>query len=217
LHHWLKRAAMIVAVLAGAGAAAAGPEPLRGRVVGVADGDTLTVLTPQNRQVKVRLDQIDAPERGQAYGARAKQSLSGMVHNREVRVEVSGKDRYGRTLGVVRAGDVNVNARLVATGAAWAYRDHLKDDRLLGLEQDARKARRGLWAQPSSQITAPWDYRAEARGDAPAAAQTRGACAKRTCSVMTSCAEARRALRQCRLPHLDKDGDGVPCESLCPG
>jgi hypothetical protein len=133
-----------------------------------------------------------------------------------VRVKVSGQDRYGRTIGDVRAGEVDVNARMVREGAAWAYRDYLKDKRMLTLESDARAARRGLWALPQEQIEAPWDWRAERRNTSPRV-RTTAACAKRTCSVMTSCAEARTALRQCALPQLDADGDGVPCESLCRG
>jgi endonuclease YncB( thermonuclease family) len=212
-----RRLALAAALIAALGLAAArtpGPNQLTGRVVGVSDGDTLTLVTSARTQVKVRLDQIDAPESGQPWGARSKQALSGLVHAKTVRVKVSGQDRYGRSIGTVRAGEVDVNERMVREGAAWAYRDYLKDKRLLTVERDARTARRGLWALPQDQIEAPWDWRAERRA-ASARTPTTTACAKRTCSVMTSCAEAKTALRQCALPHLDADRDGVPCESLC--
>ena len=216
MHPWIKRAGLLMALALGVGLAGAGPAPerLTGKVVGVADGDTLTVLTPEKREVKVRLDQIDAPERGPAHGTRSRQSLNRMVRDRQVQVEVSGRDRYGRTVGTVRTGGTNVNAAMVQQGDAWAYRDYLRDPNLLRLEQNARSAKRGLWAQPAGQITSPWEYRSDQRTARPTA---RSACAKRTCSVMTSCAEARRHLRQCALPSLDADGDGTPCESLCKG
>jgi endonuclease YncB( thermonuclease family) len=214
LHRRLVLAAALLAALGLAAARTPGPDQLTGRVVGVSDGDTLTLLTNGRTQVKVRLDQIDAPESGQPWGARSKQALSGLVQARTVRVKVSGEDRYGRTVGAVRVGDVEVNERMVRDGAAWAYRDYLKDKRLLAVERDARTARRGLWSMPQDQIEAPWDWRADRRGGS-APTRTTAACVKRTCSVMTSCAEARMALRQCALPRLDADGDGVPCESLC--
>lgn len=210
------------------GAAPTGPA-LTGRVVGVSDGDTLTLLTPDRVRHKVRLDQIDAPESGQPWGADARRRLSSAVFNRTVTVRSSGKDRYGRTLGRVEAGGTDVNAAMVRDGAAWAYRQYLTDRRMIRLEADARNADRGLWALPDSQTTPPWEWRAAKRADArsptPAPAPgseapgRRGAgfsCGpKRLCSQMSSCEEARFHLKQCRTPRLDSDADGVPCESLC--
>ena len=220
MHQWFKRAALALALLVGADASVAtAAETLRGRVVGVADGDTLTVLTPQRREVKVRLDEIDAPENGQDWGTRSQQNLSRMACGRTVQVDVSGQDRYGRSIGRVRSGGVDVNAAQVRQGAAWAYRDYQKDRQLLVLERDARAARRGLWAMPLDQITPPWEYRAERRQASAARATPRptASCAKRTCTQMSSCAEARTQMKQCALPGLDSDGDGTPCESLCRG
>ena len=92
--------------------------PITGKVVGVSDGDTITVLTPAKESVKVRLYGIDAPESKQAFGARAKQELSGLVFGKAVRVEVVDKDRYGRTVGRVFVGDVDVNLEMVRRGFA---------------------------------------------------------------------------------------------------
>lgn len=215
------RTLLLAAVLALSTAAAAPTSPvLTGRVVGVSDGDTLTLLTPDRVQHKVRLDQIDAPESGQPWGAAAKQRLSAAVFQKTVTVRSSGQDRYGRTLGRVQADGADVNAALVRDGAAWAYRQYLTDRRILTLESDARSAGRGLWSLPAAQTTPPWEWRAAQRGPSrPAPRQSTASgysCgAKRYCKQMSSCEEARFHLRQCGLSRLDADGDGMPCEALC--
>lgn len=201
------------------GAAPAGT--LAGRVVGIGDGDSLTLLTPARTQLKVRLDGVDAPETGQPWGADSKRVLNRRVFGREVSVTSTGRDRYGRTLGVVSADGAEVNAALVRGGAAWAYRQYLDDDRLIRLEREARAARRGLWALPPEQTTPPWDWRASRRAQAAGARERTPVAwrcgAKRSCAAMTSCAEARFHLDQCAAPALDGDGDGTPCEALCRG
>ena len=90
-------------------------DELRGRVVGVADGDTLTVLDAWRQQIKVRLAEIDAPEKAQPYGQRSKQALSGLCYGREAIIDNKGRDRYGRTIGRVRCGGVDVNAEQMST------------------------------------------------------------------------------------------------------
>ena len=127
-----------------------------------------------------------------------------------------------------RCGGTDVNAALVAAGAAWVYRQYAKDPRLFALEAEARAAQRGLWALPEAQRTPPWEWRREkreggtqaARAGRPAAAppaHTTGfSCdGKTTCSQMTSCGEAQYHLRQCGNSRLDRDGDGIPCEAIC--
>jgi micrococcal nuclease len=84
-----------------------------GKVVSVSDGDTLMLLTPEQRQIKVRLVEIDASEKSQAYGQRSKQSLSDLVFGKQVRVEQQDRDRYGRVVGRVYAGGLDVNAEQV--------------------------------------------------------------------------------------------------------
>lgn len=186
-------------------------DTLTGRVVAVADGDTLTLLTAGNQQVKVRLAGIDAPELRQPYGQKAKQALSDWAFGKTARVESPGPDKYGRTLGTVFVGAVNVNAALIEQGAAWVYRKYSHDPYLLTLESQAQAAKRGLWVLPLDQRCPPWDWR-------------RGVCtverppncgAQRTCKEMSSCEEARRYLNECGLTRLDGDKDGTPCEALC--
>ena len=132
---------------------------LTGRVVGVTDGDTLTMLTPQRRQLTIRLVEIDAPEGGQPWGDRSKQALSQLVFSRDVRVVESGKDQYGRTLGRIYVGAMDVNAEMVRNGSAWAYRQYLTDRSLLAVEEAAKNAKRGLWSMSANQIVAPWEWR----------------------------------------------------------
>lgn len=141
-------------------AQAASAEELRGRVVGITDGDTLTLLTEQREQVRIRLAEIDTPERGQPYGTRARQSLSDLAFGKAVRVVVEDTDRYRRTVGRVYAGPQDINAEMVRRGAAWVYRRYSHDPALLRLEQAARAERRGLWALPEMERIPPWEWRA---------------------------------------------------------
>lgn len=102
--------------------ASAEPQYISGRVVGIADGDTLTVLTPAQEQVKVRLAEIDAPEKAQAFGQVAKKSLSDLAYAKTVEVRVVTTDRYGRTVGAVTVEGQDINRLQVERGMAWAYR-----------------------------------------------------------------------------------------------
>jgi endonuclease YncB( thermonuclease family) len=139
-------------------------ETLLGRVVAIHDGDTLTLLTPERRQVRVRLHAVDTPESRQPYGMRARQELADLTFSRDVRVEVEDTDRYGRTVGQVWVGALNVNAELVYRGAAWVYRQYNRDPTLLALEKEAREAQRGFWAMPRSERMPPWVWRRQQRG-----------------------------------------------------
>ena len=134
-------------------------ETLAGRVVGVHDGDTLTLLVEGNRQVKVRLAGIDAPELSQPYGQKAKQALSALAFGQEARIDSAGPDKYGRTLGTVYIGSINVNAALVSQGVAWVYRQYPHNAALDGLESGARNSGAGLWALPANQRVPPWEWR----------------------------------------------------------
>jgi endonuclease YncB( thermonuclease family) len=134
----------------------AGPLPAAeyaGRVTSISDGDTLALLVPDGasyRQVKVRLGEIDTPESRQPYGERAKQTLSDLAFGKQARVVVQDTDRYGRTVGRVYVGGTDVNAEMIRQGAAWAYRQYLKDQSLLRLEAEAKAAKRGLWGLPEA-------------------------------------------------------------------
>ena len=148
-----KRASTLFLVLLLATFAASGcrrrpnREPFQGKVVGISDGDTITVLDGTTR-VKVRLNGIDCPERAQAFGARARQLTSELAFGRPVTVRPFGKDRYGRVLGdVVLPGGRVLNEELVAAGMAWHYTRYSKDATLAGLERRAREAGLGVWSE----------------------------------------------------------------------
>lgn len=134
-------------------------EQLSGHVVGVHDGDTITVLTADKRSLRTRLVEIDAPESDQPYGMRAKQALSGLIFDKQVVIEVSGIDRYGRTLGRVFRDGMDINAEMVRLGYAWVYRRYVTDETLFDLEGAARAAKRGLWSLPLRDQVPPWEWR----------------------------------------------------------
>ena len=132
-------------------------ETLEGKVVKIADGDTLTLLTSSNQQVKVRLAGIDTPERKQPFGNKAKQALSSLAFQKQALIEAETKDRYGRTVGVVFVNGQNVNAELVKQGMAWVYRKYNKDMDLYELESRAKKEKLGLWLDENP--IPPWEWR----------------------------------------------------------
>lgn len=215
------------------------------RVVGVHDGDTLTCLTTAKQQIKVRLAEIDTPESKQPYGNRAQQSLAAMVFSKDVRLDVQDTDRYGRRVARVYQGNTDVNAEQVRQGAAWVYRQYLKDRSLLDLEAQAEAQKRGLWALPEAERVPPWEWRRVARdqrqdaqageGEPPAAVPPKrptsfsqfggsdGASVAgsfsctplKACRQMTSCAEAKYQLQHCGNSRIDGDHDGIPCEAIC--
>ena len=128
---------------------------LDGWVVEVADGDTLTVLDAQKKQHKIRLLGIDAPEKAQPFGQKSKESLSGLAFQKQVQVRSSKQDRYGRTVGQVFVGNMDVCLEQVKLGMAWHYktyqREQSPEDRVLydRAESQAREQRVGLWQDPS--------------------------------------------------------------------
>jgi endonuclease YncB( thermonuclease family) len=143
-------AAVLLAVNSAAWADLSGP------VIAILDGDTVDILV-NNRPVRIRLAQIDAPEKKQAFGTRSRQALSEMVFRQVVTVVESGPDRYGRTVGTVFVAGANVNAAMVNQGMAWAYRQYVTDRSIIQLEEQARAARRGLWVDPAP--VEPWLFR----------------------------------------------------------
>ena len=128
-----------------------------GKVVGVSDGDTITVLK-DNKPIKVRLSGVDCPESHQAFGAAAKKFTSDQCFGAVVKVNDYGKDRYGRAIAEVILPDGrSLNRELIKAGYAWHYKQYSKDRSLTALEAEARNERRGLWADAHS--VAPWDFR----------------------------------------------------------
>ncbi|MEQ1638563.1 MAG: thermonuclease family protein [Methylococcales bacterium] len=191
-------------------------ETLEGRVIAITDGDTITVLSTDKQQVKVRLDSIDSPEKKQAFGTAAKKALSDMVFNKQVVIESSKIDRYGRTVGTIWVDGLLVNLEMVKTGMAWVYRKYATNQAYYDAEEIAKSDKVGLWSQPNQ--VPPWDFRhGGVKNIQPQNTQQIGAACqgKRYCTQMLSCDEAKYYLNGCGLNSLDKDGDGVPCESLC--
>lgn len=193
-----------------------------GKVIAIADGDTFTFLTADKRQIKVRLAEIDTPERAQPFDARARQALADLIFAQKVRVVEADTDRYGRLVGHVYVGDLHVNRQLVREGMAWVYRQYMKDSTLLLDEQEARAAKRGLWYLPNTEQVPPWEWRKGVKAkDEPSSGKQRKALqgftceGKSRCSEMTSCEEAVFYLNECGVSSLDRDKDGIPCESLC--
>jgi endonuclease YncB( thermonuclease family) len=146
---------LLIPVLALA-AQAAWAQVYSGTVMKVADGDTLTMLVDR-KQVKVRLLEIDAPELHQAFGQRSKESLGEMCAGQPATVRSTGRDKYGRTLGRVDCAGVDANAEQVRRGMAWVYDRYVTDRSLYALQNEARAAHTGLWAD--QEPTAPWLYR----------------------------------------------------------
>ena len=142
-------------------------ETLTGRVVGIADGDTLTLLDATKTQHKIRLAGIDSPEKGQAFGEHCKKSLSDLVYDRVVAVESSKFDRYGRQIGKVFVDSGDVNLEQILRGCGWHYKKYQNEqsleDRLAynAAEVSARAGRVGLWTDRAP--VAPWEWRKTSR------------------------------------------------------
>jgi endonuclease YncB( thermonuclease family) len=132
---------------------------ITGKVIGIMDGDTFKLLTKDSTTVKVRLANIDCPEKKQPFSSKAKQLVSEAIFSKKVTVQVLKKDRYRRLIANVFYGDsINLNHQLVKNGLAWHYVKYSKDTILQGLEDKARKDSVGLWADKNA--IAPWQWRA---------------------------------------------------------
>lgn len=136
---------------------AARQDEFSGRVVTVLDGDTMDVLR-DGREVRVRLDGIDAPESGQDFGPQAKQFMTDAALNRIVAVRGNEIDQYGRLIARVTADGRDLSLAAVEAGFAWQFVRHSKDPSLAAAETRAHAQRLGLWAQPNP--VPPWNYRA---------------------------------------------------------
>ena len=134
-------------------------------VVGVSGGDTIKVMGTHNKQMKIRLYGIDTPEKGQAFGKKAKHFTSGMVFGKIVEVDPVTVDSYGRTIARVYDTDgKSLNEELIRAGLAWVYTrycDWAICQEWESIEAEAREAKRGIWSEPNP--TAPWDFRRKKR------------------------------------------------------
>lgn len=142
-------------------------ETLAGRVVGVSDGDTITVLAADHETHKIRLAGIDAPEKAQPFGQRAKERLSDLVFGKSVAVEWSKRDRYQRIVGKVLIANQDAGLTLVTDGLAWHYKKYQKEQtpddqaRYAAAEEASRARHAGLWIDPDP--VPPWEWRARKR------------------------------------------------------
>lgn len=142
---------------------------LSGKVVRVADGDSITILDANSEQHRVRLSGIDAPERGQAFSRESKGTLSAAVSGKTVTVDWNKRDRYGRIIGKVILDGRDINLEQIKMGMAWHYKEYEREqdveDRSLYAQMEylAKRDKVGLWADNSS--VAPWDFRKSKRGN----------------------------------------------------
>lgn len=159
----LVSASLVALLCCGPGLAA----ELYGRVVGVSDGDTITVLDAEQVTHKIRLSGIDAPEKAQPFGERAKQQLSDWVYQATVRVIHDKTDRYGRIVGKVTLNGEDVNIQMVNAGLAWHYKAYVREQPALDrvtyrlAELNARRKPIGLWAD--AEPVPPWEWRRSKR------------------------------------------------------
>jgi micrococcal nuclease len=199
-------------------------EEFNAKVIAVMDGDTILVLR-EGKQIKVRLANIDAPEKAQEYGAESRQALLDMVLKKQVHVNSLAMDSYGRMVAEISVDGRSVNAEQVRRGMAWEYSHFHRNKHYLVLQSEARQARRGLWAQAENPLP-PEQWRKahpaaapapqqHAKPALPAAARDAACGSKHYCEQMSSCDEANFYLHQCGVKTLDGNGDGVPCDDLC--
>ena len=132
---------------------------LQGKAIHISDGDTLIVMNEQHHKYRVRLANIDCPEKRQPWGNKAKRALADLVGNRPVRVEWEKTDRYGRLIGTVYRDNQNINRRLVADGHCWVYTRYNRDEHLPDLQRQAQAARKGLWRLSEYDRIPPWEWR----------------------------------------------------------
>ena len=197
------------------------------KVIVVIDGDTLVVLH-NNAKVKIRMANIDAPEKDQPFGMQARQVMFGMVFKKQVHIDSVTVDKYGRTVALVTMNGLNINEEMVKRGMAWEY-SYYKPGRIyMALQSEAQQEHRGLWSQTNP--IAPWIWRRthpsvkwsspkhekKSKRHARIGVFNDSTCGgKKRCSQMGSCEEAYFYYTHCGLRSLDKSGEGVPCKQLC--
>lgn len=132
-------------------------EIITGKVVRISDGDTFVLLTANNKQVKIRLYGVDAPEKSQDFGTVSREYLGKLLQDMEIVVLSKGKDKFGRVIGLVSAGSVNVNEAMLKAGLVWHFKKYDANPAWASFEQKARAQRIGLWIQPNA--IPPWEFR----------------------------------------------------------
>ncbi len=130
---------------------------LKGKIIHISDGDTVHLLTDKKEKIKIRLNDIDAPESKQAFGNKSKENLKKYIYQKNVVVEYKNKDRYGRILGTIYLNNKDINLQQVKDGYAWVYRQYSKKSEYYKAEETARKMRIGLWFDKNP--IEPWEFR----------------------------------------------------------
>ncbi len=201
-------------------------------IIGVADGDTVTCLDNQRTQHKIRLAEIDAPEKKQEFGFQSKQSLSDLIFNKIVTINYEKKDRYNRIVGYIKKGTTDINQAQIKKGLAWFYEDYGQSDIYRQTQNLAKRNKIGLWS--GQNIIAPWDFRKgiktskepvksnlitqiKQKFDNMITGTIKNTydCDYKFCKNIASCDEAMYLLNVCGFKKLDKDNDGKPCENVC--
>jgi endonuclease YncB( thermonuclease family) len=185
-------------------------------VVAVLDGDT--VLVRRNGSLmKIRLAEIDAPEKAQTFGPASRNTLMEMVFHKLVSLHTVAIDIYERSVALLKVNGLNVNEEMVRRGMAWEYSNYHSDRNFIALQQEARQAGRGLWSQ--NDPIPPWVWRKqhtmETNTSRVLSPDDFNCGAKHQCAQMRSCDEAFYYFAVCGVQALNPSGDGVPCEKLC--
>lgn len=194
-------------------------EEFSGKVIGVTDGDTIKVLVDKMSRT-VRLEGIDAPEAKQSFGTKSKQALSKLVAGKNVRVLVTGTDKYKRTLGKVEIDGVDVNSQMIEDGWAWHCTKYNSEKRLSKLEENARNAKRGLWAEENP--LPPWEFRARQKTGGIAEANTKAPAESSPTGFWLNTSSGVRHNSRCEHYRNTKRGrdcgpnEGKPC-GICGG
>jgi len=204
-------------------------ESFEAKVLTVMDGDTVFVKTGPFK-AKLRLVNIDAPEKDQPFGKQSQESLQSLIGGKVIQVESKAVDKFGRTIALVSIGDINVNEEQVRRGMAWAY-SRSRDGKAYDiLQSEAQQARRGLWSQTNPQTPSQWrklhpseptkhkphpQHKVQLQTQKPEKFSNLACGKKNYCSQMVTCDEAHFYLTVCGVKRLDTNKDGIPCESLC--
>lgn len=204
-------------------------ESFEAKVLVVMDGDTVFVQSGPFK-AKLRLVNIDAPEKDQPFGKESQESLQSLVGGKVIHVESKAVDKFGRTIAVISIGDINVNEEQVRRGMAWAYSRSREGRAYARLQSEAQLAKRGLWQQANPQSPAQWrklhpseptkriqpqQKKAQPQIQKPEKFSNLACGKKNYCSQMVTCDEAHFYLTVCGVKRLDTNKDGIPCESLC--
>jgi endonuclease YncB( thermonuclease family) len=133
-----------------------------GKVIKVTDGDSINILY-EGKTLRIRLAEIDAPERGQPFWKKSREALADYVAGEEVQIIEVDIDRYKRVVGQVYLGDLWVNGALVRGGFAYVYPEYATSERLYKFEREAKESKTGIWKLPENERVKPWEWRKQKR------------------------------------------------------